>query len=379
MMDYQLDKKIVVLGAAKAFPVEDLPGAVLDNGRLSHLMAQVRDNLLRGPHPVNIEISDPEFPYERVGIRSRHILDQYFGVADLAVIASQKLLAGRQDTENIRLIVVATITADKIVPCVAAHLQDVLKLPNALQAFDVRIGCSGYVGTLELVARMLHSYPPGSQALVVGVECMSRVMDASERGTCIIFGDGGGALLVGLDSENEDLLSANYSNPWRIVSAETYTDGSKGDLIEIKSEGQQDRIIYRFVAHEGQVTAEPDLLGKMVVHMDGRSVYKDMLRLVPRKVTEHLQALQWDVEGVDLFLFHQANARMLEAICNRLNIPEEKTYHNIEYYGNTTNGCIPSLMADVLKANNPNWKRAMLVAFGTGYSLSMVTLTRVGG
>ena len=85
MMDYQLDKKIVVLGAAKAFPVEDLPGAVLDNGRLSHLMAQVRDNLLRGPHPVNIEISDPEFPYERVGIRTVCVKDGVFLVNGMPI------------------------------------------------------------------------------------------------------------------------------------------------------------------------------------------------------------------------------------------------------------------------------------------------------
>ena len=377
-MDHRLEKPIIIVDAAKAFPAEDLPGAILTNEGLSDLMAQVKENLLHSPPPRNIEISDIDFPFDRIGIRSRRILDCLFGVYDIATAASQKITLKRQDLDKLKLIIVATITADKIVPCVAAAVQDALKLPNNVQAFDVRVGCSGYVSALEIASRMMQSYEPGSLALVIGADCMSRVVDASDRSTCVIFGDGGGAVLLGTaERENVELNPvAAYENPWQIVSAQSYTDGSKGEFITIGDEGKQEQTIYRFVAREGKIGVEPDELNKMTVFMDGRSVYKDMVRLVPRKIIEHLQKNSLTVDNIDLFLFHQANARMVEAIAKRLNIPERKIHNNIESLGNTTNGCIPSLLANEVKRNNLQARKALIVAFGTGYSLSITYLER---
>ena len=122
-MDHRLEKPIIIVDAAKAFPAEDLPGAVLTNEGLSDLMAQVKENLLHSSNPRSIEISDVDFPFDRIGIRSRRILDCLFGVYDIAAAASQKITLKRQDLDKLKLIIVATITADRIVPCVAASRQ----------------------------------------------------------------------------------------------------------------------------------------------------------------------------------------------------------------------------------------------------------------
>ncbi|MGM9999407.1 MAG: ketoacyl-ACP synthase III [Candidatus Bruticola sp.] len=378
-MNNKLEKPIIIVDAAKAFPVDDLPGAILTNEKLSELMLQVKNNLLHSTCPRHIEISDVDFPFDRIGIRSRRILDCLFGVYDIAAAASQKIILKRSDLENLRLIVTATITADRVVPCVSASVQDALKLPNNVQVLDVRVGCSGYVSALEMTARLMQSYPPGSLALVIGADCMSRVLDASDRGTCVIFGDGGGAALLAVaDRTNEETHPVStYKNPWRLVSAATYTDGSKGDLITVSSENNKDQTVYRFVARDGQVCVEPDELSKLTVFMDGRSVYKDMVRLVPRKIVEHLQEHNLSVNDIDRFLFHQANGRMIEAICKRLNIPDHKVQSNIESCGNTTNGCIPSLLASEIEHDSSKAKRAVIVAFGTGYSLSVIYMERL--
>ncbi|MGM9992022.1 MAG: ketoacyl-ACP synthase III [Candidatus Bruticola sp.] len=378
-MDNRLEKPIIILDAAKAFPVEDLPGAILTNEKLSELMLQVKNNLLHSACPRHIEISDVDFPFDRIGIRSRRILDCLFGVYDIAAAASQKITLKRSDLDNLRLIITSTITADRVVPCVSASVQDALKLPNSVQVLDIRVGCSGYVSALEMAARLMQSYPPGSLALVIGADCMSRVIDASDRGTCVIFGDGGGAVLLATadPTQKEAHPVSTYKNPWRIISASTYTDGSKGDLITVSNENNTDQAVYRFVAHNGQVCVEPDEVSKLTVFMDGRSVYKDMVRLVPRKLSEHLQQHNLRVDDIDRFLFHQANGRMIEAICKRLDIPEYKLQSNIESCGNTTNGCIPSLLANEIEHDSPKAQRVVLVAFGTGYSLSIIYMERL--
>ncbi len=373
IMNFKFEKPVFILDAAKAVPMVDLPGAELTNRELSHLMAQVQFKLLQEKQPRHIEVSDVDFPYDRVGIRSRRILDQLFGVKDLAAAASHKVLAGRSDLGRLRAIIVSTVTADKIVPSVASALQFELRIQSSVQAFDLRIGCSGYAAALEISARLLQSYPPGSMVLTVGADCMSRVLDASDRGTCILFGDGGGAVLLGTSPAEEDAdgLGAVYGEPWHMVSAESYTDGSRGDLIEIKDEDNQGKTIYRFVAHGRELAVEPDELSKMTVFMNGRAVYRDMVRLVPDKIREHLKNLDLSVGDVDLFLFHQANARMIEAIASRLEIPDYKLHNNIEDMGNTTNGCLPCLIADEVRHNNTQLRRAMVVAFGTGYGINL--------
>lgn len=379
-MDQIFDKRVVILDAAKAIPGDDLPGAVLSNERLSCLMAQIKNELLNGPEHRSIEISDVDFPYERVGVSSRRILNYDFDTLDLAAAAANKICSRRSDLHNIKAVITATVTPGRVCPNMSSALQHLLNLPQDVLTIDIRVGCSGYVAALETAVRILQTFSPGAMALVIGTDCMSRIVDASDRGTCIIFGDGGGAILLGRsdDSDQGTALeaSASYSGPWHFVSAESYADGSKGEHICVSSEGNEDKLIYRFAAKDGMVVTEPDLRSKLTVRMDGRAVYKDMLRIVPAKIKEHLRRLNLTVDDVDLFLFHQANVRMIEAIAKSLHIPDEKIHNNIEYLGNTTDACIPCLWADTVARNNPKQRRAFTIAFGTGYAINMVYLER---
>lgn len=376
-MECVLDKKIVIIDAAKAVPGRDLPGCSLSNAKLTELMGEVQHKLQESDQPREIEISDESFPYERVGISSRCILDEFFGTYDLALAAGKKVLHDRRDLHKIKMIVVATISPDRTTPNIASGLQHSLGLPNSVQALDIRVGCSGFMASLETSARMLQSYPEGSMALVIGVDTMSRLMDAGDRNTCIIFGDGGGAVLLGsaTDKEKGALKGCTYRDPWCITSVESYTDGSKAEYIEVKNDPVS-TMICRFSSHGGEPFVYEDYINKSIIHMEGRNVYKDMLRLVPQRINYHLRSLMLNSEDIDLFLFHQANLRMVEAITKIMHIPEGKMYNNIENMGNTTDGCVPCLIADKLRANNLNERRAIMVAFGTGYVLTSAYMER---
>ena len=376
-MECVLDKKIVIIDAAKAVPGRDLPGCSLSNAKLTELMEEVQHKLQESDRPREIEISDESFPYERVGISSRCILDEFFGTYDLALAAGKKVLHDRRDLHKIKLITVATISPDRTTPNIASSLQHSLGLPNSVQALDIRVGCSGFMASLEASARMLQSYPEGSMALVIGVDTMSRLMDAGDRNTCIIFGDGGGAVLLGsaTDEDKDALKGCTYRDPWCITSVESYTDGSKAEYIEVKND-PVNTMICRFSSHGGEPFVFEDYINKSIIHMEGRNVYKDMLRLVPQRINFHLRSLMLNSEDIDLFLFHQANLRMIEAITKIMHIPDAKLYNNIENMGNTTDGCVPCLIADKLRANNLNERRAFMVAFGTGYVLTSAYMER---
>lgn len=372
-MDCRIGHNVTVLASSKALPCEDLPGAVLTNMQLSTLMEQIQTIYREDPEPRYIEISDESFPYDRIGILARRILDEYCTTRDLAMVAGKKCLTNRSDLDKIKAILVSTVTPDRAVPSIAVSLQDSLGLSHHVQGIDVHVGCSGATSTLELASRMLAGYPEGSRILVVGADAMSRVLDASDRSNCVIFGDGAGALLLGRMAEDDEIMA---SNPWCVRSAATYCDGSRGDLIEIRTDTMRMDPIYRFIAHEGQAMVKLDYHNHMAVHMDGRSVYKDMIKLVPAQIQEHLEGQGLGLDDIDGFVFHQANFRMIEMIAKRLGIPESKLRHNMDQIGNTTNGSVPILLHEEFTAHPQDEKRLLVVGFGTGYSLSIVLFER---
>ncbi len=361
---------IAVCGTARAIPGEDLPGAAMSNAELSDLMALLQARLAQDPEPRHIELSSPSFPEERVGILSRQILDFDLSARDMAVAAGRRVLAGREDLDSIRIVIVSTVTTDRVVPSMASTLQSELGLSNHIQGLDLCVGCSGFVVALETAARMLGSYPTGSKALVVGSDAMTRVIDASDRGTCTIFGDGAGAVLL------ERLPSDCRAPSWRIRSTETFTMGSRGEAIEIRPTPEAPGPVWRFTAREGKPDLFLDEFNRDRVLMQGRAVYKDMVNLVPERVLAHLEAEGLAPEDVDCWLFHQANMRMLEAIARRLRIPPGAMRCNIDRYGNTTSGSVPILLDQQIEAGLDSARRLLMVGFGTGYSLGIVLLER---
>jgi 3-oxoacyl-[acyl-carrier-protein] synthase-3 len=361
---------IAVCGTARAIPGEDLPGAAMSNAELSDLMAVLQARLAQDPEPRHIELSSPTFPEERVGILSRQVLDSELNARDMAIAAGRRVLQGRTDLDSIRIVIVSTVTTDRVVPSMASTLQSELGLSNHIQGLDLCVGCSGFVVALETAARMLGSYPAGSKALVVGSDAMTRVIDASDRGTCTIFGDGAGAVLLGR------LPSGSQDPSWRVRSTETFTMGSRGEAIEIRPTPETPGPVWRFTAREGKPDLFLDEFNRDRVLMQGRAVYKDMVNLVPERVQAHLEAQGLAPEDVDCWLFHQANMRMLEAIAKRLHIPPGAMRCNIDRYGNTTSGSVPILLDQQLEAGLDQARRLLMVGFGTGYSLGIVLLER---
>ena len=173
---------------------------------------------------------------------------------------------------------------------------------------------------------------------------MSRVLDASDRGTCMIFGDGAGSVLLRREADDSELGSS-----WTVRSASTYVDGSKGDLIEIRPEPELESPVFRFACHDGNPVIKPDYMSNLRVHMEGRSVYKDMIKVVPSQIMEHLEGQGLGMDDIDCWIFHQANVRMIEAIAKRMGIPDSKLRCNMDLIGNTTNGSIPILLDDELR------------------------------
>ncbi len=361
---------IVLCGTSRAVPGEDIAGGAMSNLELSELMATLQARLAEGAEPRHIELSSPDFPEERVGILSRQVLDCNLNARDMAVAAGRRILAGRTDLDQIRILIVSTVTTDRTVPSMASTLQHELGLSRHLQALDLCVGCSGFLVALETAGRLLASYPPGTKALVVGTDAMTRVIDASDRGTCTIFGDGAGAVLLGRAAPGEGDVS------WRVRSAETFTMGSRGEAIEIRPCPEDPGPIWRFTFRDGKPDLFLDELNRSRVLMQGRAVYKEMINLVPERVVAHLEGQGLTPADVDHWLFHQANLRMIEGIARKLRLPAGAMRCNIARYGNTTSGSVPILLDQELEAGHLTGRRILMVGFGTGYSLGISLLER---
>ena len=192
-----MDDHVAITAAHAVLPGRDVPGSEMTNADLSGLMAQVAEEFARRGVAREVPISTPEFPQARIGIHSRRVLDESLSARDLAVAAADRALRSAcVDADNVRCVVVSTVTSDRVVPSIATTVHDRLGLPCSAPAFDLRVGCNGFLSALDVGHRFLIGQPEGAAALVVGAETMIRVLDASDRATCSIFGDGGGVVVL---------------------------------------------------------------------------------------------------------------------------------------------------------------------------------------
>lgn len=350
---------VFLASVSAVLPGLDVPGAVMTNADLARLMAEVREAILAETGR-EIPLTTEQFPLERVGIESRRVLDRSLTSADLAREAGRRALEqSGVDPAAVRFLVVATVTPDRVVPSMAACLQHELGLPNDLMAFDMTQGCAGFVTVLELGQRLLRSAEPGSAALVIGADAMTRVLDASDRATCTIFGDGAGAVVLSRETGLAQL-----------VAARNWTDGSGSGRIEIRTEPGSTEPLWRFTAVDGQPAVERDLRSQLRVRMDGTAVYREMLLRLPERVSAFLEAQGCTPDDVDHFVFHQANRRLVEGIAKhpKLGIDPARLPLNIDRMGNTTSASVPILLHS-LKGSLREGDLVLCTAFGTGYSV----------
>lgn len=358
---------LAIVAAASALPGVDLPGVQLDNAGLTELMEEAACRVRSAGILRTIPISTPEFPSQRLGIESRPILDQTFTSRDLALCAARKALAQADiDPASIQGVLVSTVTPDSPYPAIATTVHDALGCRPEAVAYDISLGCSGSLVALQAASQLLRAKPLGSTAVIVGTETLVRSLDATDRGTCPIFGDGAGAIVI-QRTEDGDLGTVR-----------TWTSGSQGPRISRPMAPPGKGPMLRFCARDGRAFVREDRSSRAHVRLDGTRVFRDMIRQVPRSLGALLDAERSSSADVDLFLLHQANGRMLAAIAadEALAIDPQRMPVRIERTGNLASASVPILLSQCLTEGlvTPG-KRLVLCAFGSGYSLGSVSLT----
>ncbi|HEY8528976.1 MAG TPA: beta-ketoacyl-ACP synthase III [Paenibacillaceae bacterium] len=290
-----------------------------------------------------VDTSD-EWIVTRTGIRERRIAAPHEATSDLACEAAVRALdAAGVAAEDVDLIIVATITPDMFFPSTACLVQDRLGARNAA-AFDVSAACSGFIYALASAYGMIAS-GMYRNALVIGAECLSRITDYSDRNTCILFGDGAGAAVLGPVPPGRGFRSF-------VLGA----DGSGGDLLKIPGGGS--RI---------PATADSVAQGMHFMKMNGREVFKFAVRVMGSAAEEALEKAGLTKEDIDLLIPHQANIRIIQSALERLGLPEEKCVVNVDRYGNISAASIPVALAEAVEEGRVREGDCLvLVGFGGG-------------
>lgn len=288
-----------------------------------------------------VDTSD-EWIAERTGIRKRHIAGDGETTCDLVEnAAKQAIEAAEIDYSDIDLIIVATTTPDMIFPSTACLLQERLKI-HGPPAFDIQAVCTGFVYALGIADKFITT---GSAkcALVVGADTLSRIIDWTDRGTCVLFGDGAGAVILQPDDEPG------------ILSTHLHADGKYYDLLMVPEGISQgyDRVKE----------------GKAYIHMQGNEVFKVAVNTLGRIVDETLAANKMKKSDIDWLIPHQANIRIISATAKKLKLPMERVVVTVDQHGNTSAASIPlALDAAVRDGRIKRGETLLLEAFGGGFT-----------
>jgi 3-oxoacyl-[acyl-carrier-protein] synthase-3 len=291
-----------------------------------------------------VDTSD-EWIQTRTGIRQRHIAAPGEKTSDLALAAAREALAAAQIAPaDVDLIVVATTTPDMVFPSTACILQDKLGTRNG-PALDVQAVCSGFVYALGLADLMVRN-AQARNALVVGAEIYSRILDWSDRGTCVLFGDGAGAVV---------LLPAAEPG---ILSAHLHADGHYRNILAVPG-----------TVANGAVSGTP------LLTMEGNTVFKFAVKVLAEVAQEALAANGLTTSAIDWLIPHQANIRIMEATAKKLHVPPERMISTVDRHANTSAASIPlALDLAVRDGRIRHGQRVMLLGVGGGFTWGSVLL-----
>ena len=289
--------------------------------------------------------TNDEWIVSRTGIRERRILkDPTKATAFMSTEACRMALDKRGiGPETVDLILVATITPDMMLPATACLVQDALGATNAW-GFDISAACSGFLYALTTAARFIESGAV-QRALVVGADTMSRIIDYSDRTTCIIFGDGAGAVLLEADETGHGVLDAVQ-----------HADGSGGPALSMLGGNSLNPATHATVD-----------AGMHFARQDGKAVFKRAVVSMAEAAGEIMERNGLTGDDVQWLVPHQANLRIIDATARRMNLPSERVMINIERYGNTTAGTLPLCLADY-EGRLRRGDTIVLAAFGGGFT-----------
>jgi 3-oxoacyl-[acyl-carrier-protein] synthase-3 len=289
-----------------------------------------------------VDTSD-EWIAARTGIRQRHVAAEGETTCDLAYHASVRALesAGVSASE-LDLIVVGTTTPDIIFPSTACLLQHRLGA-NGCPAFDVNAACTGFVYALTVADKFIRS-GAAKTVLVVGAETLTRMLDWSDRGTCVLFGDGAGAVVLKADAETG------------ILSTHLHADGGKKELL------------YNPVGVSAGFKLDEPNAGVRVL-MTGNEVFKHAVKALDSVVEETLEANGLDRHDIDWLIPHQANLRIIEATAKRLDMPMDRVVVTVDKHGNTSSGSVPLALDHAVRSGKVQRGQLLLLeAFGGGFT-----------
>lgn len=297
-------------------------------GRICGTGSYVPSNYLDNNDLAKIVDTNDEWIRERTGIVKRHIVEDDTTVTMAVKAAKKALESSGVNPEEIDLIILSTISSNVLLPCTACEVQKEIGAVNAT-CFDLNAACTGFLFAYNTAQAYIAS-GVYKTALIIGAETLSKITDWTDRGTCILFGDGSGAAV--LKAEEGEM-----------VSTVTHSAGQKGEALLCET-GEK-------------------------MQMDGQAVFKFAVKSVPQCVGELLEKNNLNIEEIDYFVLHQANKRIVEAVAKRLKTGIEKFPMNLQEYGNTSSASIPILLDEMnRKGLLKRGQKIVMAGFGAGLS-----------
>ena len=321
-----------------------LPGRIVTNKELEQM----------------VETSD-EWIRERTGIGERHVSVGETVVTLGSEAACKALEQAGKRAEEIDLILVATCSPEQYLPCCACQVQAAIGAVNAL-AFDVNAACSGFLFALNTADAYLRT-GLAENALVIGSEVLSKLVDWTDRGSCILFGDGAGAVVVERCEASPGILGRAL-----------HSDGTGGGVLQCGARELTTPYARTSAAKTDQKQQTDDR--EHYIQMDGQEVYRFATRRVPQCIEEALSDAGLAVPDIDMFVLHQANARIIDAVAKRLHADRDKFPTNLERVGNMSSASIPVLLDELNRQRKLHrGDRIVLAGFGAGLTIGACVMT----
>lgn len=302
------------------------------------------ENVITNDDLTKLVDTNDEWIFSRSGIKERHVVSGNETASSLAAKAAKDAIefAGI-DVKDIDLIICATSLPDNLYPSTACEVQLALGATNAA-AFDIVAACSGLIYGLKIANSFIAS-GEYKTVLLVGVDIHSRFVNWSDRSTCVLFGDGAGALVVQMSQDGQN----------DVLSVDIRADGTKASELKIPLTGINCPLVEQNT---------PEL---QCVNMNGREIYKFAVNYVPESIMYVLKSINLTVDDVNTYILHQANVRIIQAIADKLHENQEKFYVNLHKYGNTSSASIAIALTDAIEENKIDYPSTLVLSgFGAG-------------
>jgi 3-oxoacyl-[acyl-carrier-protein] synthase-3 len=344
-------------------PATVYPGPAVPALRYAHIVGwgkALPERVLSNHDLEAIVETNDEWIVARTGIRERRIANESETTASLALKAAQRALkVANILPTDVDLIVVATSTPEHIFPSTASIVQDRLGA-NRAGAYDLAAACSGFVYALDMAAAKIRTGDIDT-ALVIGAETMSRVMNWTDRSTCILFGDGAGAVVL-----------RGLSEPGGVMNSVLRSDGAGWDLLGLPTIGSREAYLPSRADQYDQISLRPTYEMHRL-HMNGNEVYRFATRVVGDSIKEVMERAKLDPQDIGLIVPHQANQRILDHIAKHLKLPPDKVYSNVARYGNTSAASIPIALTEAIEEGRVT-EGDYLIFTGFGGGLTWATI-----